>query len=107
MYSMLMEWRFGATVGKMVLKMRVVGSGGHRATPASILVRNVTKCLELMWPMIILWMVWPHFTRYRQRIGDMLAGTAVVMGRPSPAEQPPEPPTFDGDQGGPPPPPPE
>jgi uncharacterized RDD family membrane protein YckC len=75
-YCIVMESLTGATVGKRLLALRVVGPGGQGADFRLCLLRNVFKMLEFMMP--IPWAFVPIFTRYRQRLGDLLAHTAVV-----------------------------
>ncbi len=81
-YCTIMEARFGATLGKMVLKLRIVGNGGRRADLRQCVIRNLMKIIELsvMPPMIMLIFVSivMVITRYNQRFGDLLARTAVI-----------------------------
>lgn len=82
MYAFLMEWRFGATIGKMLLRLRVIGMAGSDPRPLDLAVRNVWKPGELLippaLPLLPLYML---INRNRQRVGDMFAGTAVVDSR--------------------------
>ncbi len=115
-YAIVMEWRWGATVGKMIFGMRVVDRDGGRPGLDGILVRNLTKPIEFLLFSVAPWLgfaflLWPIFSRYRQRAGDMLAGTAVVdkrtgvVGMPErplgsegrSSEEPEEPPTDSDD----------
>ncbi len=84
-YCVLMEYRFGATLGKRVMKLRVVGNGAAPAGLREVLLRNLVKIIELMsLPLLLLV---PLLTRNRQRLGDMFAQTAVVDATaPLPAE---------------------
>jgi len=77
-YAVITEGLFGATVGKSLFRVRVVAAGGGRASFAEILLRNLSKVPELLPPMFLLFMVWPFFTQFRQRCGDIIANTAVV-----------------------------
>ncbi len=75
-YGIFMEHRYGATLGKMALGLRVVGEGGRPCKLIEILQRNIVKGVELLWmpfPLLL-----PLLTRYRQRLGDMVAHTTVV-----------------------------
>ncbi|MFW6155351.1 MAG: RDD family protein, partial [Planctomycetota bacterium] len=76
LYGIVMEAVFGATPAKMLFRMRVVGAGAGRPPLIGVILRNLTKPLELMLPLVFL--VWPLLSAYRQRAGDMLGGTAVV-----------------------------
>jgi uncharacterized RDD family membrane protein YckC len=98
-YCVLMERLLGATVGKMIFHMRVVGSDARAASWGAIILRNVSKPVELMQPMVLMFMIWPMVTRYRQRVGDMVADTAVVdAGTLVPSEGPDEGRPKDGER---------
>lgn len=81
-YSAVMEIRTSATLGKMLMRLRVVGTNAKPADLRQCVIRNLTKIVELvsmmtlvllpLVPMIVI------LTRYNQRIGDLLARTAVV-----------------------------
>ena len=77
-YCVLMEHRFGATVGKMLFKMRVVGDGGTRAPLRGILLRNLVRIIELEFPLVAIPILLMIFTRNRQRLGDMMGRTTVI-----------------------------
>ena len=78
-YCILMEKLLGATVGKLVLGLRVVGEDATEPDWRSIALRNVTKAFEITWLFLPLLLLFPLYTRYRQRMGDMAARTAVVQ----------------------------
>ncbi|NLF29789.1 MAG: RDD family protein [Planctomycetes bacterium] len=78
-YGIVTEALFGATPAKRLLGMRVVGSGGGRPPILGVVLRNLTKPLEVLTPLVLVFLVWPLLSAYRQRAGDMLSGTAVVM----------------------------
>ena len=86
LYAVVMEGLFSATLGKLILRLRVVGPDGARPSPGSVVLRNITRTIEMLSPLIPLFAVWPVFNRYHQRIGDMLASTTVVSRR-SPLEK--------------------
>lgn len=90
-YCTLMEYRFGATLGKMLLKLRVVGDGGAKPLLLQLAMRNLLKIIELCWPPNLpLLLLVPLLNRNRQRLGDVFARTAVVnAARISPPAQPP------------------
>ena len=88
----------GRTLGKRIVKIRVISANGRRLTPHQVTARNLMKEVEVFipatlllgggtggWVMTILTIVWvlgvivlPFFNRKRQRLGDMIAGTIVV-----------------------------
>ncbi len=112
-YAIITESLFGATVGKALFRMRVIATGGRRASFGEIALRNLSKLPELIPPMLLLFVLWPFFTRFRQRCGDIIANTTVVdrrtrmviLSEPPPG-QPSEPPPEQGDAAEPPAPPP-
>lgn len=77
-YGIIMERKFGATLGKMIFKMRVTGDAGTPPGTREILLRNLVRIVELIWPGLPLLLVLPLFTRWRQRLGDLMARTAVI-----------------------------
>lgn len=70
-------WR-GQTIGKRVTQIRVVKADGFALDPASILIRNLFRVADHLSP---LWIV-PLLSSRSQRIGDMVAGTVVVLDDP-------------------------
>jgi uncharacterized RDD family membrane protein YckC len=92
-YCLVMEACWGATLGKMLLKLRVVGNGGRRPEFRQCVIRNLVKILELsvMPPLIMLVLVSMVMiiTRYNQRFGDLLARTAVIDAASLPLGGPP------------------
>ncbi len=84
-YSTIMELRYGATLGKLIFKLRVIGNNGQPANLRSIMLRNLVRLLEinlLMIPLIVPFIiVMIIMNRYHLRLGDILARTAVVDAR--------------------------
>ncbi len=88
----------GRTLGKRIVKIRVISANGRRLTPHQVTARNLMKEVEVFIPATLLlgggtggWVItiitffWvlgvivlPFFNRKRQRLGDMIAGTVVV-----------------------------
>ena len=85
-YCVLMEWRFGWTVGKRLMQLRVLADGGKAPKLREAVLRNVTKAVELSIasPQVffgilgVIMVLFPILTRYNQRLGDMMARTSVV-----------------------------
>lgn len=81
-YSTVMEICTSTTLGKMLMRLRVVGANAKPADFRQCIIRNLTKIVEIvsmttlvllpLAPMVVI------LTRYNQRIGDLLARTAVV-----------------------------
>ncbi len=92
-YCIALEKLYGATLGKLALRLRVVGQGGRKASLRELALRNISKILELaVFPFLLL----PVFTRYRQRLGDKVAWTTVIDLERSLAAAPPEGPSPAG-----------
>ena len=88
-YGFFMERKYGATAGKLLMKLRVVGSEGAMPGTRGAALRNLTKIFEISWPLMLLV---PMINRRRLRLGDLIAGTAVVeydTSVPPPAPPPP------------------
>ena len=90
-YCTLMETFLGATVGKLILRLRVVDDKGQRPNLRSVALRNLMKVIELL-PLVSqlpLLLLLPIISPYRLRIGDIMAHTFVIESRllPPPQEQ--------------------
>ena len=102
-YFTIFELRWqGRTPGKRAADLRVIDRHGGRLTVAAIFVRNVTREVEVVLPIVVMlspgsliqdapplvglaaftWLLvlgfFPLFNRDRLRIGDLIAGTIVV-----------------------------
>jgi uncharacterized RDD family membrane protein YckC len=77
-YCILMESIYGYTLGKRILglEVRQVKNTANKPTWQQSILRNVLKVLEVEYLLIVFVI---FFTKYRQRIGDMLAGTVVLQ----------------------------
>lgn len=103
-YFMFFEHRWqGATLGKKNRKLRVIDAHGGQLTVEAIIVRNLTRDIEIFIPLVVLIApeaVWPTappfvapvaglwilvlglmplFNRQRRRVGDLIAGTLVIV----------------------------
>ncbi len=101
-YFIFFEIRWqGMTPGKKAVGIRVINADGGPITTDAIIVRNLTRVVEVQLPLAVLlqqmftevpgWMtllasIWvivfagmPLFNRLRLRVGDMVAGTIVVL----------------------------
>ena len=76
-YYALLEGIFGASVGKLVFRMRVVMPDGSRATGLAVVVRNLVRIPEA-WMLYIPAAVSCTMSAQRQRLGDHAARTVVV-----------------------------
>ncbi len=97
-----LKWQ-GATLGKRWVGIRVIDAEGGPLTADAVVARNLTRDLEVFLPLLVLFapsMLWPEapgwamaisaawlvvfaflplFNRHRLRIGDLVAGTMVVL----------------------------
>lgn len=81
----------GRTAGKGALGLRVVSETGLSINPAQAILRNLLRVVDVA-PPFFPGVVTMAFTRRLQRLGDLAAGTVVVLDR---ARQPPRPPRAD------------
>jgi uncharacterized RDD family membrane protein YckC len=76
LYTTLTELLLGKTVGKMILGLKIVGLDGAAPTRSMIVRRNLLRITDLPpSPMLLLVLLSP----LRQRVGDIAAGTLVVV----------------------------
>src|SRR3989304_2594758 len=88
-YFVAMEWLLGGTVGKLLLGIRVARLDGQAAALSSVILRNLLRILD-SFPYII-----PYLVGFvvmgrndgRRRLGDIVAGTAVVPKAEAASEQ--------------------
>lgn len=80
-YFTIPELLFGATPGKLLLGLRVVGVGGVRPTASAILVRNLLRILDGLPAFYLLGGLVVLLSPRHQRIGDRWAGREVVLAR--------------------------
>jgi uncharacterized RDD family membrane protein YckC len=78
-FGILLEWRWrGQTLGKRVLRLRVIDARGLRLEFPQVVVRNLLRALDML---PILYLVGGSValaTRKCQRLGDLAAGTIVI-----------------------------
>jgi len=80
LYLVLAEWAVGASLGKLLMGLRVITDKGHPVTLWAALVRNLIGYFERL-PVLAAFLALPTilFTPSRQRLGDLLARTLVVQ----------------------------
>ncbi|MDX1682814.1 MAG: RDD family protein, partial [Phycisphaeraceae bacterium] len=78
-WTTVTELAFGRSPGKLLTGLKVVDTKGGPAAWWQRLVRNVLKVFELIaWVLLLL----PILSRERQRLGDIVASTVVVVDAP-------------------------
>lgn len=70
--------RNGRTLGKRVLKIRVVRDDGGRVGVLDSVVRNIVRIIDVMPGTYAVGIIASTFSTKAQRLGDMAAGTVVV-----------------------------
>ncbi len=78
-YGAASEWIWrGQTVGKRLLGLRVVDARGLRLEPAQVIVRNLLRIIDALPAFYLVGGIACVLSRYRQRLGDLAAGTVVI-----------------------------
>jgi uncharacterized RDD family membrane protein YckC len=90
-YFVLLEGALGATVGKFVLRLRVVGRNGELCSLGAAFTRNILRFVDWLPLFYILGAVAILTSPKRQRIGDRLAGTTVSAAPEKDINPPPAP----------------
>jgi uncharacterized RDD family membrane protein YckC len=79
-YAIAMEARFGATIGKMILGLRVVNVDGSPITLQAAIIRNLLRIVDgFLFYLVGAVLAWN--SPLQQRLGDRVAGTIVVRQR--------------------------
>jgi uncharacterized RDD family membrane protein YckC len=78
LYFVLLEGCLGATLGKWVLGLRVVGTNGRRPGLWKSLLRNVLRLVDSLPTLNILGVILIQRSPERARFGDRVAGTRVI-----------------------------
>jgi uncharacterized RDD family membrane protein YckC len=86
-YGMAMEWYFGGqTVGKRLMRLRVLDAQGLRLRGYQVVIRNLFRFLDMLPVAYLAGGAASLISRRCQRLGDMAANTIVVRnpdpGRP-------------------------
>lgn len=78
-YSIVLESMFeGQTIGKKILKMKVVKIDGYQANFGDYLIRWLFRIIEKNYIMVVVGFIALIVSKKTQRLGDMAAGTAVI-----------------------------
>lgn len=79
LYFVLLEGIYGATVGKQLLRLRVVDTDGSVPGVGKAIVRNLLRIVDGLPALSILGIVLIATSPDRARFGDRVAGTRVVI----------------------------
>jgi uncharacterized RDD family membrane protein YckC len=78
-YSILLEWFWrGQTVGKRLLRLRVVDLEGMRLQPSQVVVRNLLRAVDFLPAFYVVGGLACLLNRHAQRLGDIAANTVVI-----------------------------
>ncbi|WP_254522277.1 RDD family protein [Natrinema caseinilyticum] len=77
-YHTVFEWRFGKTIGKALVNIRVTSEDGSSLTFTSSLIRNAMRFVDWLPALYLIGIVGIAVSGQRKRLGDRVAGTAVV-----------------------------
>ena len=78
-YGIFLEWFWrGQTVGKRMLKLRVMDAQGYRLEPSQIVIRNLLRFVDSLPLFYLIGGIACLLSRYGQRLGDFAANTIVV-----------------------------
>ncbi|NPV91619.1 MAG: RDD family protein [Firmicutes bacterium] len=78
LYFVLLEGTIGATLGKLLLGLRVVKTDGRKCDIVGSLIRNLLRIVDALPFLYIVGMITIWVTKRKQRVGDLAAGTLVV-----------------------------
>ncbi|MBN1409717.1 MAG: RDD family protein [Spirochaetales bacterium] len=78
-YQLIFEliWK-GQTIGKRVMKLRVVNDDGSSPTPLSIVLRNLFRIVDLLPVSYIVGFITMAINKQNKRVGDLVSGTIVI-----------------------------
>jgi uncharacterized RDD family membrane protein YckC len=88
LYFIGLEGAFGATVGKMVTKIKVVQENGAPCGFGPAFVRNLLRIIDGLPFLYIIGIILISRSAKKQRLGDSLAKTVVVKSDSSPLSMP-------------------
>jgi uncharacterized RDD family membrane protein YckC len=85
LYSSLLEWLWaGQTIGKRVLGIRVADEQGLDLQRTQVIVRNLVRIVDRMPVVYFVGGAAMLLSRRAQRLGDVAAGTVVILSRSAP-----------------------
>ena len=90
-YYFLQEGLFSLTIGKRLLRLRIVGREGDPASVKESLLRNLLRFVDWLPFLYILGVLSVVISTERRRLGDLVAGTFVTPAPEKDANPPPAP----------------
>jgi uncharacterized RDD family membrane protein YckC len=86
-FTCLEYWMKGQTIGKKVMGIRVIHDNGERVSFPAVFLRNLMQIADMFPGFYLAGMLSIFFHRQEKRLGDMVAGTLVVMERKGEREE--------------------
>jgi uncharacterized RDD family membrane protein YckC len=80
-YYFIFEAAVGAPPGKLITGLRVLKKDGGKCTIGAVAVRNLLRFVDALPFLYLLGALFVSFTPYKQRLGDLAAGTVVANKR--------------------------
>ncbi len=77
-YWTVVEGKFGASIGKKILKIKVIKENGKEISYIDAFFRNITKFADNLLPFLLIDALTIFTTKNKQRFFDKVAGTIVV-----------------------------
>lgn len=71
----------GRTPGKKLSGLRVVSRGGGRISPRQAVLRNLLRLVDMLPAYYLVGLAWMASDKLRRRVGDVVAGTVVIVER--------------------------
>lgn len=78
-YGMTLEWVWrGQTIGKRIMRLRVIDAQGLRLRFSQVVVRNLLRPVDMLPKMYLVGGIACFVSRLGQRLGDLAANTVVI-----------------------------
>ncbi|SFJ50126.1 RDD family protein [Thermoflavimicrobium dichotomicum] len=77
-FTMTEYWMKGQTIGKRVMRLRVIQDNGQSPSFFAVFLRNVLQLVDMLPFFYLLGMISIFMNKKEKRIGDLVAGTIVV-----------------------------
>lgn len=79
-YKLIFEWAWkGQTPGKRVMNIRVIHDDGSQIKASSVILRNLFRIIDMLPMSYITGTITMLINKQNKRIGDLVAGTIVVV----------------------------
>lgn len=83
-YFVILEGMWGATVGKMVMKIKVVREDGSPCGLGPAVIRNILRIIDALPFLYIIGLIFMSRSDKKQRLGDRIAKTVVIKSGAAP-----------------------